>query len=194
MKAVAEALSAVVMTGILIGIVGSVYLWGLPLIQKNQDISVLEASERFMNELATKIKSMAKSPGRETITINIPGIVSFDGSKFSLTVETAGTIYSTEGTIPLGENSCAPDEGVWGVNDHATLCVSSTRLDKKFETIYTLKFIQLNTEGIDSFKIELSGKPNEAGEKRIITLENAGTIPEVVGPITVLKSNIDVII
>lgn len=175
MKGVAEALSAVIMTGVLIGVVGSIYFWGLPLIQKNKDISTLQSAERFMNELSNKIKDVVNSPGRQIITINVPGELNFGGQKFHLTVSTAGTIYSTEGLIPLGRNECSPDAGILGVQDYATLCVASSKVGDTFKTVYTLKFIQLDTTGIDSFRIAFSGNPSIGTESRVITLENTGT-------------------
>lgn len=190
MKGVAEALSAVIMTGVLIGVVGSIYFWGLPLIQKNKDISTLYSAERFMNELSAKITDVANSPGRQKLTINVPGILNFDGTQFQLTVRTDGTIYSTEGVIPLGRNECSPDKGVWGIQDYATVCSSSKKADDKFDTVYTLKFIQLDTNpGIDSFKIAFSGRPNIGGEKRVVTLENTGTT-ESAGARRIITANV----
>ncbi len=191
MKGVALALETMIMTGILFGVFGSIYFWGVPLIQKNKDIYTLQASESFMSELAGKIITLSKSPGRESITIPVPEL-NFDGATFKLTVDTDGTIYSTEGLIPLGMNDCAPDEGIWGVHDYYTLCVVSNKVGDKFETTYTLKFIQLDTEGVDSRKIVLSGRPNIGGEKRVITLGSAGTTADTIGTRKVLKSNIAV--
>ena len=191
-KGAAEALTAVIMTGVLIGVVGSVYLWGLPLIQKNKDIASLHAAESFMVDLSNKIKDVVNSAGRQRIAVSAPGILNFDGSKFQFTVKTDGTIYSTEGQIPLGRNGCSPDTGVFGVQDSATLCVSSTKIGDKFETVYTLKFIQLDTEGVDSRKIVFSGRPNAGGETRVITLDNTGTTKEPSGSKIITKANIAV--
>lgn len=192
MKAVAEALSAIIMTGVLIGVVGSIYFWGLPLIQKNKDIATLQSSERFMTELANTIKDIANSPGRQRLTIGVAGLLNFDGTKFQLATKTDGTIYSTEGQIPLGRNECAPDIGRWGVQDYATLCVTSSKAGDKFETVYTLKFIQLDTEGIDSFRIVFSGVPNLGGENRVVTIENTGITVQNVGGRKILMANIAV--
>lgn len=192
MKGQAEALQAVIMTGVLIGVVSAIYFWGLPLIQKNKDISMLQASERFMNDLAGKIKDVVNSPGRQKLEINVPGIVDFDGTKFTLKVKTDGTIYSTEGDIPLGRNECAPNVGTRGVQDSATLCVTSAKVGDKFENVYTLKFIQLDTEGVDSFKIGFSGRPNSGGETRVITLDNRGTSTVPAGGRRILMATVDI--
>ena len=181
MKAVAEALSAIMLLGVMIGVVSSVYFWGLPLVQKNKDVTSLRASESFMNELANKIKEVVNSPGRQKLTIRVSGEVSFDGTQenqFTLTVKTDSTIYSIGGLIPLGRNDCSPNTGTFGMQDYATLCMISNRVGEKFETIYKLKFIQLDTEGIDSFKIAFSGTPNLAQETHVITIENTGTTTE----------------
>lgn len=192
MKGQAEALQAVIMTGVLIGVVSAIYFWGLPLVQKNKDISTLQASERFMNDLASKIKEVVNSPGRQKLEINVPGILDFDGAKFTFTVKTDGTIYSTEGDIPLGRNECAPDAGTRGVQDSATLCVTSTKAGDSFENVYALKFIQLDTEGVDSFKIGLLGRPNSGGETKIVTIDNKGTSTVSAGGRRILTVTLDI--
>ncbi len=180
MKGVAEALSAIIMTGVLVGVVGSVYFWGLPLVQKNKDLSTLQESERFMNDLAKSIVDVVNSPGRQSMRINVPGTLKFDGRKFELTVSTDGTIYSTEGPVPLRRNDCASDTGTWGVQEYATLCATSENDGKNYKTVYSLKFIQLDTEGIDSHKVEFSGRADERGEGHTLIIENKGASVETV--------------
>ena len=102
MKGQQEALSAVLISGILIGVVGSVYFWGIPLIQKNKDVSLLENSEAFMQTLDSKIKAVANNGGRDQIVISVPGLVRFDGEIVEFSIETEGTIYATDEEILLG--------------------------------------------------------------------------------------------
>src|SRR3989338_6960866 len=87
MKGQQEALSAILISGILIGVVGSVYFWGVPLIQKNKDISILESSEAFVRGLDVKIKSVANNGGRDQMSIPVPGIVTFDGKMITMSIE-----------------------------------------------------------------------------------------------------------
>lgn len=96
MKGIQEIVSAVLISGILIGIVGSVYLWGLPLIQKNRDIATMKGAEEFMKNLDEKIKFVANNGGKNQMNVNVPGIVQFNGSSIKLKIDTDGVIYATE--------------------------------------------------------------------------------------------------
>lgn len=182
MKGATEALSAILITGVLISVVGSVYFWGLPLIQKNKDIATLESSEIFMSDLNKKIKSIANNGGRAEFIIAVPGVVLFDGTSISLTINSQGTQYATDANVPLGKNSCNVNAGIWSRDEPDTLCVLSKELSEtSYETTYSIKYIQLDTEisegvkGPESFKIELTGNPDSGGEGTIILIENLGT-------------------
>ncbi len=177
LKGQQQALSVILITGILIGVVGSVYLWGLPLIQKNRDISVQQTSESFMKNMAERFKFVANHGGRERLTMNMPGTVVFDPSAktVELTIETQGTTYETDTWIQLGKNPCTLENGRWGYDDPETLCVKSTKVGDLYITVYRLNFVQLNTETLTSYKIDLSGFSATGGEGHAIIVQSAGT-------------------
>jgi len=176
MKGQQDVLSAILISGILIAVV--VYLWGVPLVEKNRDISILQNSEEFMRLLDEKIKFISNHGGRDTIEINVPGLVEFSPSeqKIYLTLETQGTIYAAEIESPLGKNECTMAQGLWGQDDSSTLCVKSNKIEEnKFRTIFSLGYIELKDKnGIESYKIELSGKSAIGGEAHNIIIENKG--------------------
>ncbi len=185
MKGAAEALSAILVTGILISVVGSVYFWGLPLIQKNKDIATLESAEKFMLNLDNKIKSISNSGGRGEVKINVPGILAFDGNALILVIETQGTQYAKNAMIPLGKNDCNVETGVWGSDEPDTFCVYSQEMsENEFNTTYILGFIQLDTKisseikGPESYRILLDGLPSRGGEGRTVLIENMGAEKE----------------
>src|SRR3989344_9317294 len=101
-----QAISVILLTGILIVTVSSIYFWGVPLIQKNKDVALLENSETFMLNLAESIKYVANNPGREQVRFNVDGVMKFESGSIELQVETGGTIYEAGGFIPLGKNDC----------------------------------------------------------------------------------------
>ena len=180
MKGQQQALSAILITGVLMGVVGSVYFWGLPLIQKNKDISVLENSEGFMLNLNNKIKNIANHGGRETMEVTVPGIIEFDGDNITLEIETTGSIYAENAPISLSKNGCSRTDGTWGVHNPEVLCLLTQCLGEgsdcgTYQTVYTLRYIQLNTEGLESYKIDLVGNRLFAGENDVIQIENKGT-------------------
>lgn len=180
MKGQQQALSAILITTVLIGVVGSVYFWGLPLIQKSKDVSVLENSEILMLNLNNKIKQVANSGGSDRVTVNVPGILSFDGENLTLVVDTSGSIYATGALIPLSKNSCTVTEGLWGVNSPEALCITSQCLGssarcEKYRTEYKLSYIKLYTNELDSYKIVFVGDAFYGGENDYIQVENVGT-------------------
>jgi hypothetical protein len=167
-----ETISVILITGILLGLVGSVYLWGVPLIEKNTDISVLENAEEFMNNLDAKIKNVATHGGREQIEIPL-GRVYFDAD-IDLNVDTKNTIYDSGAWVSLGRNSCTKPDGVWGVDNQDVLCVLSQEVGEEYKTGYRLRYIDL-VLGAKKYKIELVGEKDTGKEDNIIVIEGLGT-------------------
>ncbi|MFA4820301.1 MAG: hypothetical protein WC613_05085 [Candidatus Aenigmatarchaeota archaeon] len=181
MKGQQEALSAVLISGILIGVVGSVYFWGIPLIQKNKDVSLLETSESFMQTLDSKIKAVANNGGRDQIIIPMPGLVRFDGQVLEFSIETEGTIYATDAEIPLGRSSALKQElgtyyGTWGVDDPVLFNVKSNKLSQNnYKTDYTLNYVELrNAKTLKDFKISLTGQQASGGLDKTVVIESDG--------------------
>lgn len=200
-----EALSAVLISGILIGVVGSVYFWGIPLIQKNKDISLLETSESFMRTLDDKIKSVANTGGRDQIVINVPGVASFDGSVLQLSIETEGTIYAVDAQIPLGRSATSNLKtdfssgtpvtyGVWGVDDPVLFNVISKKINEgKYKNDYTLDYIQLrNSKTLKDFKINLTGQSASGGIEKTIIVESTGDSTSLINGRTLINSNVKI--
>ncbi len=189
-KGVVEPLTAGVALLLAISVGVTVFVWGGPFLRKSEAVSVLESSEAFMNSLAGKVKEVVngKTGDRMSVTIlpspsaAIKTEMSFSSGIFSFEVAgTAGTIYSTGGLVPLGKNSCTPDEGVKNQNEAQTLCVKSESIGDGFATAYTLKFIRLVEEGVIlSNKIDLTGASSLSATGSVI-LENKGTKIEITG-------------
>ncbi len=176
MKGQVEPLSTILMIGVLISVIGTLFLWGLPLIQKNKDISTLENTEAFVKNLNTKIKFIVNSGGRDEIPITVPGIVMFNSGEINIDIDTQGTIYSTDVWIPLGKNDCSLETGIWGDVPPDVVCVRSQKAgENKYLTTYSLKYITLKA-GIKNYRIKLSGDAQSAGEKHFIYLEKLETV------------------
>lgn len=196
MKGQQEIVSAVLISGILIGVVGSVYFWGVPLIQKNQDISTLKSAEDFMRSLNDKIKFVANNGGRDRLRLDVPGIIEFfpaggSDARIELTVDTKGTIYAAEAEIPLSRNECSRTSGTFGVHDSSVLCVRSKKLgENDYTTIYTLRYIQLNVlqsgAPARSFLLNMQGPGNSGGQNKFVVFDNTGSTEQG----TVVKTNV----
>lgn len=191
MKGQQQALSVILISGVMIAVVGSVYMWGIPLIEKNRDIAILINSKRFMQDLTDKIKYVANHGGKDKIMISVPGELKLDNKRFLLTLETKGTMFSVGGWIPLGKNSCIDEIGSWGEDNPETICARSLQLDgNSYSTTYSLKFIRLDS-GIEAYKIDLDG--GIIGEENTnVVLENRGVVEVIEDGKTVLKTIISV--
>lgn len=201
MRGQTEALSAVLLSGILIGVVGSVYFWGIPLIQKNKDNSLLETSETFMNTLDQKIKFVANNGGRDRVVISVPGIVRFDGQALELSIDTQGTIYAVDAPIQLGrtaavnlrtDTSVNPPilYGTWGQDDPVLFTVKSTELaSNRYTTYYTLDYLELrNDKTLKTYKIDLTGSGTSGGYQKTIVIESQGDSTAIVNGRTLISS------
>ncbi|MBI4171083.1 MAG: hypothetical protein HY514_05265 [Candidatus Aenigmarchaeota archaeon] len=189
-----EAVSLLLMSGILIGVVGSVYFWGVPLIQKSRDAQLLENAEALMLLIDQKIKTVAASGGRETIKIVEPGTLRLIGGKISYNISTDGTIYAIDASIPLGKTGNCDDtkQGVLGQDDSSVLCVVSNQISSaKYQNTYTLSYRNL-TSGLKIFRIVLIGPVAAGGAESSIIIENAGVIEATENGKQVVTVNIDI--
>src|SRR3989344_7570658 len=198
MKGQQEALSAVLISGILIGVVGTVYFWGLPLIQKNKDISVLESTEDFMSEMIDKIKLVANAGGREQIMFNQPGIVRFDGYSIRVVLDTEGTLYAAEAPVPLSRNNAALSSGVWGIDQPEIITVTANHIaESHYRNTFKLEYIPLvvNSQiGNKEFLIKLVGTDSIGGQGSNVIISSEGTSDDVFGTTTRVNSNVKIVI
>lgn len=174
MKGAVEAFSAILITGVMIGVVGSIYFWGIPLIEKNKDINLLQGSETLIKNINSEIKNIANQGGKTAVKINVPGTLSFDGKKITFRLETSGTIYSTEGDVPLTKNACSKIEGRWGIDSPDIVCILSKKTGSRFMTTYTLTYILLASEAAN-YEISLGGARQSGGVEDEVIIENTGT-------------------
>ncbi len=200
-KGAIEILNIVLLTGLLFGVVAAVFIWGEPLIRENEGMAVLHSSEIFITGMTKSIDGIVSHPGK--ITVKVPSspssqieiLMMFDSLSRTLSLEiasTAGTIYSTGVSIPLGKNACSLNKGIAGQDEPRTVCVRSERVGENYITTYTLKFIQLDTENVKSYKTDLTGRTSLGGEGHAVILENRGTKTEMMDGKEVLKTKIGV--
>ncbi|MBI4162464.1 MAG: hypothetical protein HY513_02180 [Candidatus Aenigmarchaeota archaeon] len=201
MKGVVEAVSALLISGILIGVVGTVYFWGVPLIQKNKDVSVLENTEDFMQELNDRIKLVANAGGREQVQFNTAGLIRFNGEQVNVVIDSEGSIYSAGGEVPLSRNAPSLLKGKWGLDEPEIIKVVSEQIvQNKYRNTYTLKYIRLEimsgppalTTADKAFQIKLTGVDSVGGQGSVVIITNKGTDEELVDGKTIISTNVEV--
>lgn len=193
MKGQQQALSAILISGILIGVVGSVYFWGVPLIEKNKDVTLLESGESFIKLLNEKIKFIANNGGRDQVVVSFPGVVSFDGNQIEFVMQTDGTIYAANSPVVLGRNEgCTATKGEWGLDEPEVICVVSSSISNStYRNTYSLRYIPLD-QGLRTFEIELTGPVRTAGQDHLVVIESKGVRETESGGRTTISTVVDI--
>jgi len=77
-----QALSIVLLTVVIMGLVGAAYMWAVPIIERNAAITEYTTVERFILELSDRIVELANS-GSGEYTLDIPsGILMIEGADY----------------------------------------------------------------------------------------------------------------
>jgi len=66
-----QPISAVIITGIVVSLVGVAYFWGVPMMQKQSSMSEYATTERFITDLKNSIEELARSgAGKTSLDLN----------------------------------------------------------------------------------------------------------------------------
>jgi hypothetical protein len=173
----AEVVTAVLISGLLITSVSAVYFWGLPVIYKSRDNALITNAEDFMFFLDKTIKSTAAAAdgSRENIRLSEPGILRISGGKVIYSIQTDGTIYSTDAPIQLGRTKdCdSTKPGMFGQNEPAVICVSSNQIsESSYTNVYSLSYKDLEA-GLKVYRISVTGN-DVSSPKSTLIIENTG--------------------
>lgn len=187
MKAQTQAVSVVIITGIVVTLVGATYFWGAPLIEKRTTITQVLATEQFMESLDKKIVDMAKSCiGSCEEDVNIPtnALVrvitnTSDPENNSITLEfTTKQVIMSNGTIPLNTNvlgEVAPFGETEGV-----ITIRQVSYGDVYKIILKLHYRELDTRTTPrkGFKIMLESGSLAGNQKiRVSYSKEPSTIP-----------------
>ncbi|GEM_PF-4156947 len=200
MKGQHEVLTLIVMTGILFGVIASVWLWATPIVEKNKEIFSLSATEDFTKDLAASINHVAKNGGKVQLQMNRldpKGSMLIGQDGIDIFVVTQDTIYEKSVQVPLEELNCATTEATWGLNSSAAVCVQSDPIGKeKVRTKFSIKFVQLNYDNAlvqppekKGYKITILPLTSITGlDKSSVRIENKGLQESVVNGRTLIST------
>ncbi|MFB6088832.1 MAG: hypothetical protein ABEK36_03585 [Candidatus Aenigmatarchaeota archaeon] len=161
MKGQTQIMSAVLLTGIMIGLISVAYIWGGPMIQKQKDVVKLDDMESFMRNLDKEIRNVAKNGGTTNLNVNLPGSLKIiedsplgNGTvdRIVLKFETKGSVIQPGTEIVLfgNDNSTVSTMG----SEPSVLTEKSTKMGDKYHITLELYFRELvGTE--DSYIIDL---------------------------------------
>ncbi|MBN2095258.1 MAG: hypothetical protein JW727_04370 [Candidatus Aenigmarchaeota archaeon] len=132
-KGIAPVISTIMIIGVLAGITGLAYQWGMPMMQKNVGTTELYSAENFLKNLDKKIDDIAKNGGSEEVVFSVPGELHIDPieDRIDFSVETSGSIYAPGGFICFTRN-CDLDEGVWGEDTYSVIGAQVSQGDDRY--------------------------------------------------------------
>jgi len=143
-KGITPLISSILIVGILAVITGIAYEWGMPMIQKNIDITTLNKAENFLRELDKKIDDVAKLGGSEELIFNLPGEITInpENNTIEFFLKTSGSIYMQGGFVCFSRN-CNLTNGIWGKDSYSVIGVQVDQFEE-YATITTYKIIYRN--------------------------------------------------
>lgn len=184
-----QVLTAVLLGGILVLGVGGAYMWGVPILQKNQDINNAQNSLSGMSRLSGEIAAVAQQGGSRSIPLDIGSgslTINTENETITYIARTKGAYVATDEWVPLNENDMqgVPEAGngggygVRGVDKPGVLIGRSTVGSNAYTTRYRIVFrpLQDPTSG-QTFQINLveDGRLEASGGKQTIVIQRQGT-------------------
>ena len=172
-KAQTEAITLVLISGIIIALVGVAYMWGRPMIEKRSVVTQFTSAVKFMEDLDSKIVGMAGSCSFEgacedSLVLPVPGLITLD--------EAANTItYRFHVNQPL----ITKGEVLFNTIDNSTVArygetpgvlslTGNSTQGGLYELIFTLRYRELDSdEPWRGYKIQLVKSGKASGSSRI---------------------------
>lgn len=185
-----QVLTAVLLGGIILAAITGAFMWGLPLLEKNQDRNAVQTTLSDMKKLSTATEAVLREGGSRTITVNLgSGALRVDTSNNLLSYQTSskGAYVSRENWVPLNENDLngVPDtdfasgHGIRGVDKFGVLVGKTNAAGTNFVTRYRLVFRQLkdpDTQQTYTAELVPVGKQSvSGGGQHTVTLRRGET-------------------
>lgn len=197
LKAQVQAISLVLITGIVMSLAGAAYFWGRPLIEKRSAITDIASAESFILRLNDEIMDVARNRGEKSL--NIP---SLPGSSMLVNGSGNEIIYSFVSNQPmlkLGDKRMpVPIEtehieviGTYGESPRI-ITLESRAYETQYLMTLRLRYRQLNTDTVPrkGYGIVLNSAGKTGNNK--ISVSFAGTETQSLSGIEVLITNVDV--
>ena len=219
-KAQSDIISALIIIIIVLTLVGTVYTWGLPLIQKRQDTTKVDRLYSYFstdnpNSLTRKIEYIANNGGEETFSIDMDGIwilhtcpvgegdncldtTDANNSLEFTTFSKVSNIGVNAGWISLSGSSCPPNVGDVGVDKPSAVCARADSLQEGFNLTYRIWFRELSESADKGYKINLvkhgSGPLSSTGRSVRISRKGLHTCPASECGRTLVITEIDILL
>lgn len=185
-KGQTQVLTAVLLGGILIAGVSSAYIWGLPILRKNQDVNNAKQSLTDLKKLSKAVGAVASGSGSRSVTVRLgEGTLDINAEEDMMTYTslTQGAYVSTRIWVPLNENDMqgvnrttglpAQGYGIRGVDKPSLLIGKAERSSNAFKTTYRIVLRRaLDTDTGRTYQIDLvrDGNLQASNGKKTVVL------------------------
>lgn len=204
MEAQVQAISLVLISGIVLSLAGAAYFWGKPLMEKRSSITDIATAESFITQLDKEILDVARNKGVKTL--NIPAVA---GASLSASPEPDNNIIFkfvvTQPMLTLGDkNMPVPIEtsnieinGTYGESPRIITLESEVYESlHKMTLTMTYRTLFTSTTPQKAYQIVLNPSGKTGNDK--VSVSYAGTetttITGVNGDVDLLKTKVDVTI
>ena len=164
--------TAVLLSGMVVAGVGSALMWGLPLLEKEQDERVLEDSLSQMEELTEAIEDVSVVGGSTTMDIELEGgslLVDDERNMIEFSANTEVAYVSTDDWTPLNERevrgldfegsdtvNSSDSYGIIGTDRAGVLLGNADLREDEYNTRFRIAFRELNDLTTDEgFQVDL---------------------------------------
>lgn len=185
LKGQSDIISAILIVIIGVGLVGTAYTWGIPLIQKQQDTALVERVINYFsgsseNSIEKRIISVATTGGDEAFYEDVSGLwqlipngtLSIDNNSLSFSffarVSNIATNLTAGEWVSLNGVPCPPPAGIVSEDPYA-LCARADPVGNGFNIMYKVQFRPLlsSTQGYEVFLVQHPAGFNSSTSKML---------------------------
>lgn len=159
MKAQVSVVSVVLISGIVIALVGTAYMWGLPIIEKRSVVTEFQTAQGFVFSLNDLVVNMANSgAGRESLDIPhgmarvIPsGSSDPDNNSIIFEFDVNQPMIFNQTPVYLGGatfEDVISEEGTYGISSPGVISMTSRRGPSGYIMMIKLHFRELETKTV----------------------------------------------
>ena len=173
-KAQTQAITLVLISGIIIALVGFAYAWGKPMIDKRSIVADFTAATRFMEDLDKEIVEMAGTCSfagacEKILELPVAGIIRLDEPNNSIIFEfVVNQPLITDGEVLFN----TVDNGTvarYGETPGVVSLKGKTESQGNYRLIFSARYRELyNDDPFKSYKIDLSEFTGGSGNTRIV--------------------------
>ena len=190
-KAQTNVVSAVIITGLLAAAILTVYTWGVPMLQKQEDISNIDVALEDMKAIAENVEVVANKGGSRYSRMEIDGLLEVNpaNNSFVYNTKSSKAYVATEKWVNLRENDMRgipgimPDDyGIKGSDNAGVIIGKAEESGNRYMTIFKLFFrelVDINSKRGYQINLTMEGpKTAQSGKRKVkVELADTKTIP-----------------